>query len=88
MVGGCTANQRHLADLLSFDPLIGKWKTLPSMSVARSQMGVAVIDDYLYVIGGDNKHQVLDSVERYSFKKVMITSHTHLANKFIVWKNK
>lgn len=70
MVGGCTKNQRHLADLLSFDPMTGEWKTLPSMAVARSQMGVAVINDHLFVVGGDNKHKVLDSVERYSFKKV------------------
>lgn len=70
MVGGCTATKRHLPDLWSFNPLSGDWKNLPSMETARSQMGVAIIGDYLYVIGGHNKHIVLDSVERYSFKKV------------------
>lgn len=63
-------NQRYLQDLLCYNPVTGEWRSLPPMTVARSQMGVAILDDYLYVIGGDNRHQVLNSVERYSFKKV------------------
>lgn len=70
MVGGCTEYRRFSQDLLSYNPITGEWNTLPPMSVARSQMGVAVLDDYLYVVGGNNKSQVLSSVERYSFKKV------------------
>ena len=39
------------------------------MLVTRSQMGCLVHDDYLYVMGGTNRHnEVLSSVERYSFK--------------------
>ena len=39
------------------------------MLVPRSQMGCLVHDDYLYVMGGTNRHnEVLSSVERYSFK--------------------
>jgi actin-binding protein IPP len=68
MVGGCSLNQRNLQDLMSYNPFSGEWKKLPSMSVARFQMGVAVLDDYLYVVGGTNRQQVLNSVERYSFK--------------------
>lgn len=70
MVGGCSMNERNLPDLMSFNPVSGEWKKLPSMSIARFQMGVAVLDDYLYVVGGTHKQQVLNSVERYSFKKV------------------
>lgn len=70
MVGGCSLIQRNLQDLMSYNPDTGEWKKLPSMSIARSQMGVAVLDDYLYVVGGSHKQQVLNSVERYSFKKV------------------
>jgi actin-binding protein IPP len=34
-------------------------------------MGVAVLDGYLYVVGGTNRHhEVLQSVERYSFEEV------------------
>lgn len=72
MVGGCSESVRFLQDLMSYNPKTKVWRTLAPMSIARSQMGVAVIDDYLYVVGGNCKDQVLDSVERYSFKKVSI----------------
>lgn len=75
MVGGCSQNQRHLADLVSYDPVSGEWCTLPPMSVARSQMGVAVLYDDLYVVGGTNRHnEVLSTVERYNFQQV----HTYI----------
>lgn len=70
MVGGCSLNERNLQDLMSYNPFSGEWKKLPSMSVARFQMGVAVLDDYLYVVGGTKRQQVLNTVERYSFKTV------------------
>jgi len=77
IVGGCTHSRRHLQDLLSFNPVTGEWSTLPSMLVPRSQMGVAVLDGYLYVVGGTNRHhEVLQSVERYSFEEVLILSIT------------
>ena len=39
------------------------------MIVPRSQMGCVVLDEYLYVVGGTNRHnEVLQSVERYCFK--------------------
>lgn len=60
-----------MQDLMRYNPVSGKWQKLPSMSIARFQMGVAVLDDYLYVVGGTCRQQVLSSVERYSFKKNM-----------------
>lgn len=73
MVGGCTQHQRHLCDLFSYNPVTGEWCRLPSMSVARSQMGVAVLNSCLYVVGGTDRHnEVLNSVERFSFKDVSI----------------
>lgn len=45
------------------------------MLVPRSQMGVAILDNHLYVVGGTNKHHtMLHSVEKYSFFKVNIRS--------------
>lgn len=71
MVGGCSQYKRHLCDLLSYNPVTGEWCYLPPMSVARSQMGVAILYDCLYVVGGRDKHnEVLNSVERFSFKDV------------------
>ncbi|XP_060530091.1 actin-binding protein IPP [Cylas formicarius] len=69
MVGGCSLNQRNMQDLMKYNPATGEWQKLPPMSIARFQMGVVVLDDYLYVVGGTHKQQVLNSVERYSFKK-------------------
>ena len=83
MVGGCTKNQRHMSDLQSFNPLTGEWKCLPPMTTARSQMGVAIIENHLYVIGGDNKHNILDSVEKYSFKKVRFLLSTILRGRLV-----
>lgn len=38
------------------------------MQTARCQMGVAVLDRYLYVVGGSSISQdILSSVERYNF---------------------
>lgn len=73
MVGGCTHARRHLQDLVSYNPVTGEWQTLKPMLVPRSQMGVAVLDGYLYVVGGNNRHhEALQSVERYSFAEVCI----------------
>jgi hypothetical protein len=36
-------------------------------------MGVAVLDGYLYVVGGTSRHhEVLQSVERYCFEEVQV----------------
>jgi len=43
------------------------------MTISRSQMGVTILDGYLYAIGGTNRNsQVLQSAERYSFAEVSI----------------
>lgn len=71
IVGGCTHNQRHLQDLLHYNPVTGDWDHLAPMLTRRSQMGVAVLDGFLYVVGGTNSHcEILNSVERYSFEEV------------------
>ena len=75
VVGGCTRSQRHVKDLMSFNPVTKEWACLPSMIVHRSQMGVCVLDNSLYVVGGTNRYsQVLKSVERYSFETVITKS--------------
>ena len=79
MVGGCTHARRHLQDMVSFNPVTGEWYDLKPMIEPRSQMGVAVLDGYLYVVGGTRRdHEVLQSVERYSFADVsnFITNHS------------
>ena len=70
-----------LQELVAYNPVISEWTTLASMLVPRSQMGCVVLDDYLYVLGGTNRHnEVLQSGERYHFptnKWSEIPSMTH-----------
>lgn len=68
IVGGCTHTWRHTRDLLCYHPGTRKWHTLGPMHHDRSQAAAVVLDDYLYVIGGNApRRTVLTSVERYSF---------------------
>lgn len=54
--------------LSSYNPVTNEWQILARMKVARCQMGVAILDRYLYVVGGNSSSQsALSSVERYSF---------------------
>lgn len=72
-MGGCTRTKRHLQDLLSYNPVTGEWSILAPMLVPRSQMGVAVLDKHLYVVGGiTSNNEVLNLVEQYDFEEVII----------------
>lgn len=71
IVGGCTHNSRHRQDVMSYNPVTREWNYLAPMLTPRSQMGITILDGYMYVVGGTSKNQeVLTSVERYSFEKV------------------
>lgn len=77
IVGGCTHHSRHRQDVISYNPVTGEWSCLAPMLTPRSQMGITILDGFIYVVGGTNKTQeVLTSVERYSFEKVR-THPTH-----------
>lgn len=72
-MGGCTHTWRHTRDLLCYKPKSRKWYTLSSMKHARSQAAAVVLDNYLYIIGGNApRRTVLTSVERYNFDDVSI----------------
>lgn len=54
--------------IYSYNPVTGEWQILAQMKVARCQMGVAILDRHLYVVGGNSSSKsALSSVERYSF---------------------
>lgn len=69
-MGGCSNARVILRDLKSFNPQTGEWTELPSMKTPRWQMGVAILGDYIYVVGGSNKEEFFSSVERYDIKQV------------------
>lgn len=76
IVGGCTHDSRHRQDVMSYNPVTREWSSLAPMLTPRSQMGIAVLDGYMYAVGGTNKNQeVLSSVERYSFKEVSFPNY-------------
>ncbi|XP_043247543.1 kelch-like protein diablo isoform X2 [Amphibalanus amphitrite] len=52
--------------LLRFDPQLNKWEEMASMAFARSELGLAVLDGFLYAAGGWDGSARLDSVERYN----------------------
>ena len=48
-----------------YDPQTGEWKLVASMSKRRCGVGVAVLSDLLYAVGGHDGQSYLNSIERY-----------------------
>ena len=46
-----------------FDPVIRRWRDAEAMSMLRSRVGVAVMQNRLYAIGGYNGQERLNTVE-------------------------
>ena len=51
-----------------FDPHKNEWHMVASMNKRRCGVGVAVLDDLLYAVGGHDGSSYLNSVERYDPK--------------------
>lgn len=68
VVGGITLAGDSEAATEYYDPTLKKWKLAESMETVRSRVGVAVLDDVLYAIGGYNGHERLATVETYNMK--------------------
>ena len=52
-----------------YDPLRDEWKPMAPLSVPRNRLGVAVVDDCIYAIGGGNGNTCHTSVEKYDAKQ-------------------
>jgi len=50
-VGGCDGSS-SLESIEVFDPVLGEWRLGPNMTIPRSNVGVAVLEDRLYAVGG------------------------------------
>lgn len=48
-----------------YHPENNAWTDMPSMKVSRSGAGVAVLNQYIYVVGGFDGSRQLSSVERF-----------------------
>jgi hypothetical protein len=61
----------ELSSMESYNPVTREWQPLANMAARRAYMGVGVIDDHIYAVGGWNGHEgMLDTVEKYSIEKV------------------
>ncbi|KAK7065698.1 Kelch-like protein 4 [Halocaridina rubra] len=64
-VGPLGANRQILVSCEKYDPESNSWMPIAPLSHGRSYHGVAVINDYLFAVGGYNGSYWLNSVERY-----------------------
>ncbi len=67
-IGGTDDNGTCLAVVEEFDPSTGIWKSRNPMSNPRSNFGIAVVGNLIYVLGGfnDQTGQYINTVEQYN----------------------
>lgn len=64
-VGGWCSGDA-IASVERHDPQSGEWKMVAHMTKRRCGVGVAVLNDLLYAVGGHDGTSYLNSIERYS----------------------
>jgi len=64
-VGGLSSTGESLSTVEKYDPVTRKWRPSAEMTTKRSRVGVAVVDDVLYAIGGYDGRERLDTVEAF-----------------------
>ncbi|XP_054724682.1 kelch-like protein 18 [Uloborus diversus] len=64
-VGGLTKSGDSLSTVEVYDPKVGRWQLAEAMTMLRSRVGVAVMHNKLYAIGGYNGTERLSTVEVY-----------------------
>lgn len=70
-VGGWCSGDA-IASVERFDPQSADWKMVAPMSKRRCGVGVAVLNDLLYAVGGHDGQSYLNSIERYGNKIQMV----------------
>ena len=71
VVGGLNDMGLEMKMMESFNPVTQEWQSLCPMSERRAHVGIAALDNYIYVVGGWNEHEgALSSAERYSVEEV------------------
>jgi hypothetical protein len=57
---------RSSAEVWKYEQKLDTWVQLPDMLTPRSELGVSLIDGYIYACGGTNGEARLNTIERYS----------------------
>lgn len=66
-VGGWCSGDA-ISSVERYDPQTNEWRMVASMSKRRCGVGVSVLDDLLYAVGGHDGSSYLNSVERWSLE--------------------
>ncbi|XP_014678911.1 PREDICTED: kelch-like protein diablo isoform X1 [Priapulus caudatus] len=66
MCGGEFPDGSASGSMWRYDPNFDTWQEMASMHTPRSELGLAVLDGYIYAVGGWEGQQRLDSMERYN----------------------
>ncbi|XP_078612132.1 kelch-like protein 24 [Branchiostoma floridae x Branchiostoma japonicum] len=66
MSGGEFPDGSASKDMWKYDPIFDVWTEMAPMNVPRSELGLAMLDGFVYAVGGWEGSSRLDSVERYS----------------------
>ncbi len=74
VVGGMSELGVELRTVEAYNPVTQEWRQLARMATPRAYVGVAVLDDYIYAVGGWNEaRRALRTAERYSIEQVRDT---------------
>lgn len=60
---GLQIGKFNLTFYYSYDPITETWRPCSPMSVPRNRVGVAVMDEFLYAVGGSSGSEYHSSVE-------------------------
>ncbi|XP_071042134.1 kelch-like protein diablo isoform X2 [Parasteatoda tepidariorum] len=66
VAGGEYPDGQASKSLWKYDPIFDQWHEMASMTVERSELGLAVLDGFIYAIGGWDGGHRLSSVEKFN----------------------
>ena len=79
-VGGWCSGDA-ISSVERYDPQTSEWRMVAPMSKRRCGVGVAVLNDLLYAVGGHDGQSYLNSIERYiSEKNIFYTEQCAVQN--------
>lgn len=67
-IGGWSTKDHSTARVEKYDPYMDEWTEVQSMNTPRCALGVAVLGNFIYAIGGHDGFVNLKTVERYNLK--------------------
>ncbi|XP_033908286.2 kelch-like protein diablo isoform X2 [Acipenser ruthenus] len=66
LAGGEFPDGSASREMWRYDPCFDSWLEMAPMNVARSELGLAMLDGFVFAVGGWEGHSRLDSVECYN----------------------